>query len=683
MGSRLLVLRPMLNADWDATSGDAEILNKPVLAPSDAEANVNADWDASSGDAEILNKPTIPVLPAAASQAEAGAGSEGALRGWSPLRVRQAITGWWGGVSVPWSKVTGAPSIPGPVTDDDVLDLAQSTRTSADRGKVLGVSETNEDALSLLDAGGGVARSGFVRRVELGADSSRTLSGQSAAGQWDVWTSLASYTVLSSQAGGVSVKGRVKMDAVTASGGGGDRYMVQARVKRTRGSVVSYPAVDIEYGPRNVPYNVNNTSQVFADANRDVVVAVSVDEVCESGDVYELEARATNQTVSGSREFQYTAGGETWLSVSGLGGVKGDKGDKGDAGADGASSWGDITGKPAEASASEASTGTEVGVRLWSPLRVRGAAESAIESDVEDWAEVANSATKIPRDKLADAVRDELDGAADASTLSISGSVLSISDNDGESTSVTLPAGGEDNVQADWSETDTADDSFIQNKPVQPSVAEARAGTATVARLWSAQNVAIAIGALALRTWASITGKPATATRWPTWAEVTGKPAEASAAEATAGSETGLRLWSPVRVRGAVTGWWSGVSVAWSKLTGIPATASRWPTYAEVTGTKPPVGAEVNVQSDWDASSGDALILNKPTILTVDDASMRGCGRRRLGLLVTVARCCRCRPRMRIVWCCLTVRYLRVVLCLAVASLRVICGCRWMSRSGL
>jgi hypothetical protein len=29
-------------------------------APSGAEANVNADWDSTSGDSEILNKPTIP-----------------------------------------------------------------------------------------------------------------------------------------------------------------------------------------------------------------------------------------------------------------------------------------------------------------------------------------------------------------------------------------------------------------------------------------------------------------------------------------------------------------------------------------------------------------------------------------------------------------------------------------------
>ena len=46
-----------VNADWNASSGVAEILNKPTIPA----AQVNADWNASSGVAEILNKPTIPA----------------------------------------------------------------------------------------------------------------------------------------------------------------------------------------------------------------------------------------------------------------------------------------------------------------------------------------------------------------------------------------------------------------------------------------------------------------------------------------------------------------------------------------------------------------------------------------------------------------------------------------------
>ena len=65
-----------VNSDWNASSGIAQILNKPTLAtvatsgsytdlinqPSIPPAQVNSDWNAVSGVAEILNKPTIPVV---------------------------------------------------------------------------------------------------------------------------------------------------------------------------------------------------------------------------------------------------------------------------------------------------------------------------------------------------------------------------------------------------------------------------------------------------------------------------------------------------------------------------------------------------------------------------------------------------------------------------------------------
>ena len=47
-----------VNADWNASSGKAQILNKPTIP---AE-QVNSDWNATSGKAQILNKPTIPSV---------------------------------------------------------------------------------------------------------------------------------------------------------------------------------------------------------------------------------------------------------------------------------------------------------------------------------------------------------------------------------------------------------------------------------------------------------------------------------------------------------------------------------------------------------------------------------------------------------------------------------------------
>ena len=61
--------------DWNASTGDYQILNKPTLAtvattgdyndlsnlPTIPAAQVNSDWNSVSGVSEILNKPTIPV----------------------------------------------------------------------------------------------------------------------------------------------------------------------------------------------------------------------------------------------------------------------------------------------------------------------------------------------------------------------------------------------------------------------------------------------------------------------------------------------------------------------------------------------------------------------------------------------------------------------------------------------
>ena len=67
-----------VNSDWSATSGVAQILNKPSIPTatsdltndsgyitlSDVPAQVNADWNATSGVSAILNKPTIPSYTA-------------------------------------------------------------------------------------------------------------------------------------------------------------------------------------------------------------------------------------------------------------------------------------------------------------------------------------------------------------------------------------------------------------------------------------------------------------------------------------------------------------------------------------------------------------------------------------------------------------------------------------------
>ena len=52
-----------VNSDWNATSGPAEILNKPTIPA----AQVNSDWNAVSGVAQILNKPSLATVATSGS----------------------------------------------------------------------------------------------------------------------------------------------------------------------------------------------------------------------------------------------------------------------------------------------------------------------------------------------------------------------------------------------------------------------------------------------------------------------------------------------------------------------------------------------------------------------------------------------------------------------------------------
>jgi hypothetical protein len=53
----IALANPPVNPDWNASSGLAQILNKPSIPAS----QINSDWAAVSGAAQIMNKPTIPA----------------------------------------------------------------------------------------------------------------------------------------------------------------------------------------------------------------------------------------------------------------------------------------------------------------------------------------------------------------------------------------------------------------------------------------------------------------------------------------------------------------------------------------------------------------------------------------------------------------------------------------------
>ena len=244
-------------------------LEKTKLAgiPADAERNVKANWDATRGDAEILNKPTIPTLPAAATKAEAEAGTETGTRLWSPLRVKEAIEQLGGdgmGSSSPadFSIAEGRPA------------SAVTITTPATAGTV-------------------------------------------ANPQWTSWNTVGTTAaVAASQAGQVLIAAEVRAERTTpVPGGGGDRILTQARIVRTRGSTDTVLATKDIYGPRNV-----NTASVQT-ASKSVSSTLVWHDTAVAADTYKVEVRCSSQLTSRTVQFDTTNNGIFLAAVSGGGGA--------------------------------------------------------------------------------------------------------------------------------------------------------------------------------------------------------------------------------------------------------------------------------------------------------------------------------------------------------------------------
>lgn len=214
-------------------------------------------------------------------------------------------------------------------------------------------------------------------------------------------------------------------------------------------------------------------------------------------------------------------------------------------------------------------------------------------------------------------------------------------------------------IQADWTETDTASKGYIKNKPVQLTSEAVSTGTATEQGTISAAQLKTAIKAVAPAeytvlkaeletgeavkfgtvtaagvkaailkwapaqdlsgyllktdfTWAGISGKPTipAAQVQTDWNATTGmgallnKPAQMTDAAAEAGTATGGCIISAATLKAAITtlapapdlsGYVTTVNFTWANL-----------------GGKPTIPA-AQVNSDWGATSGVAQILNKPT----------------------------------------------------------------------
>jgi hypothetical protein len=125
-----------VNSDWNAVSGVAEILNKPTIPA----AQVNSDWDAVSGVEEILNKPTIPAAQVN-SDWDAVSGVEEILN--KPTLATVATTG-------DYADLINQPFIP-----TNLDDLADVNVAGVTNGQVLTYNTLLGDWIATTPASGG------------------------------------------------------------------------------------------------------------------------------------------------------------------------------------------------------------------------------------------------------------------------------------------------------------------------------------------------------------------------------------------------------------------------------------------------------------------------------------------------------------------------------------------------
>jgi hypothetical protein len=128
--------------DWNATSGDYQILNKPTIPA----AQVNSDWNSVSGVSEILNKPTIPAAQVN-SDWDAVSGVAEILN--KPTLATVATTG-------DYADLINQPFIP-----TNLDDLADVNAPAPSNGQVLSYNTTSGDWEAVTPAGGSVTSVGL------------------------------------------------------------------------------------------------------------------------------------------------------------------------------------------------------------------------------------------------------------------------------------------------------------------------------------------------------------------------------------------------------------------------------------------------------------------------------------------------------------------------------------------
>ena len=182
-------------------------------------------------------------------------------------------------------------------------------------GQVLTRTPTGQ-AWESVGAGGG----GFQRKAVPAAQVDVAWTASGTAGAWSAWTTICQLTaVTASEAGPIALMAEMRGLVVETSTGGGDRFMTEFRLVRNRSAADTVLISQPVYGPRNLAA-AGAVATEFANASQlvgDTVVSVAN---AQTGDVYRVEARTTNQVTeaSATRTLRF-ATTNNFLAMVGMG----------------------------------------------------------------------------------------------------------------------------------------------------------------------------------------------------------------------------------------------------------------------------------------------------------------------------------------------------------------------------
>ena len=156
------------------------------------------------------------------------------------------------------------------------------------------------------DAGTGGAGRSFVASAAPAADTTITLTG-SSAGAWGESDLATTRALAAGENGKVLIIGKIRVQIVTDSTGGGDRYKSEIDLIRTRNSVSTVVQKLMVYGPRNLSTLASNTSDAWSDASQITDAALSWYDEALVGDTFTVRGRCLTQIETGTREVMFVA----------------------------------------------------------------------------------------------------------------------------------------------------------------------------------------------------------------------------------------------------------------------------------------------------------------------------------------------------------------------------------------